>query len=76
MATYNSKSVSQSYSWAPAMALTASSTDNVSDNPRVRHQHSQSMDGLTTIKTEILTSCGEEPSSAETKKAMSAAKLA
>nr|XP_009787893.1 PREDICTED: probable transcription factor PosF21 isoform X2 [Nicotiana sylvestris] len=65
---------------APAMGFTASRTDNVtaavSEKPRVRHQHSQSMDGSTIIKPEMLMSGGEDPSSAETKKAMSAAKLA
>ncbi|KAL3507077.1 hypothetical protein ACH5RR_032459 [Cinchona calisaya] len=48
----------------------------ISDKPRVRHQHSQSMDGSTTIKPEMLTSGTEEPSQADSKKAMSAAKLA
>ncbi|KAM3375799.1 putative transcription factor PosF21 isoform X1 [Capsicum galapagoense] len=48
----------------------------VSEKSRVRHQHSQSMDGSTTIKPEMLMSGVEEPSSAETKKATSAAKLA
>nr|GLL47751.1 probable transcription factor PosF21 [Ipomoea trifida] len=48
----------------------------VSERPRVRHQHSQSMDGSTTIKAEMLTSGSEEQSPAELKKAMSAAKLA
>eukprot|EP01018_Ginkgo_biloba_P002334 Gb_07823 [translate_table: standard] len=46
-----------------------------SDRPRVRHQHSQSMDGSTSIKPELLVSAAET-SLAETKKAMSAAKLA
>ncbi|XP_057546432.1 probable transcription factor PosF21 [Amaranthus tricolor] len=41
-----------------------------------RHQHSQSMDGSTTIKTEMLVSGGEEAIPVEAKKAMSAAKLA
>ncbi|KAL4590392.1 hypothetical protein LXL04_003321 [Taraxacum kok-saghyz] len=44
--------------------------------PRVRHQHSQSMDGSTTIKPEMLTSGPEETSSIDAKKSMSAAKLA
>ncbi|CAN4102321.1 unnamed protein product [Withania somnifera] len=51
-------------------------TPTVSEKPRVRHQHSQSMDGSTTIKPEMLMSGVEEPSSAETKKATSAVKLA
>ncbi|KAF2322066.1 hypothetical protein GH714_006184 [Hevea brasiliensis] len=47
-----------------------------SERPRVRHQHSQSMDGSTTIKPEMLISGAEEVSPADSKKAMSAAKLA
>ncbi|KAJ8755366.1 hypothetical protein K2173_019164 [Erythroxylum novogranatense] len=47
-----------------------------SERPRVRHQHSQSMDGSTTIKPEMLMSGPEEVSPADSKKAMSAAKLA
>lgn len=43
-----------------------------SERPRVRHQHSQSMDGSTTIKPEML----EESSGPDAKKAMSAAKIA
>lgn len=46
------------------------------EKPRVRHQHSQSMDGSTTIKPEMLTSGPEETSSVDAKKSMSAAKLA
>ncbi|KAK4784020.1 hypothetical protein SAY86_018388 [Trapa natans] len=46
------------------------------ERPRIRHQHSQSMDGSTSIKTEMLMSGSEEPSPAETKKAAAAAKLA
>ncbi|KAJ8534707.1 hypothetical protein K7X08_016435 [Anisodus acutangulus] len=61
----------------PAMASGINKVaPTVSEKPRVRHQHSQSMDGSTTIKTEMLMSGVEEPSSAETKKATSAAKLA
>lgn len=52
------------------------SLSSVSEKPRVRHQHSQSMDGSTTIKPEMLTSGTEEPSPADSKKAISAAKLA
>lgn len=48
----------------------------VSERPRVRHQHSQSMDGSTTINTEMLASGSGDPSPADLKKAMSAAKLA
>ncbi|KAJ9537263.1 hypothetical protein OSB04_029996 [Centaurea solstitialis] len=46
------------------------------ERPRVRHQHSQSMDGSSTIKPEMLTSGPEETSSVDAKKSMSAAKLA
>lgn len=49
---------------------------DTNERPRVRHQHSQSMDGSTTIKPEILVSGSEEVSAADSKKAMSAAKLA
>lgn len=47
-----------------------------SEKPRVRHQHSQSMDGSTSIKPEMLMSGSEDPSAADSKKAMAAAKLA
>ncbi|CAL9208782.1 unnamed protein product [Musa hybrid cultivar] len=46
------------------------------ERPRVRHQHSQSFDGSTSIKPELLASGTEGMSSTEEKKAMSAAKLA
>ncbi|KAM5580488.1 putative transcription factor PosF21 [Rosa sericea] len=64
---------------APATRALTSSTENISmgthERPRVRHQHSQSMDGSTTIKTEMLVSSSEEMSAADSKKAMSATKL-
>lgn len=44
--------------------------------PRIRHQHSQSMDGSTMLKAEMLTSSGEDRSPADSKKSISAAKLA
>ncbi|KAL8153597.1 hypothetical protein V2J09_011357 [Rumex salicifolius] len=47
-----------------------------SERPRIRHRHSQSMDGSTSIKSEMLVSGGVESLSADAKKAMSAAKLA
>ncbi|CAL1404699.1 unnamed protein product [Linum trigynum] len=47
-----------------------------SERPRIRHQHSQSMDGSTSIKDEMLMSGSEDASAADSKKAMSAAKLA
>lgn len=46
------------------------------ERPRIRHQHSQSMDGSTTIKPEMLISGSDDMSAADSKKAMSAAKLA
>ncbi|KAK1391115.1 putative transcription factor PosF21 [Heracleum sosnowskyi] len=65
---------------APASGSAAPSTENVvfasTDRPRIRHQHSQSMDGSTTIKQEMLMSGTEDISSIEAKKSMSAAKLA
>ncbi|XP_068665298.1 probable transcription factor PosF21 [Aristolochia californica] len=58
----------------------AAPSENVStgpsDKPRVRHQHSQSMDGSTSIKPELFVSAAEGASVADTKKAVSAAKLA
>lgn len=66
----------------PAIASmpTAASGENFavgsSERPRVRHQHSQSMDGSTTIKPEMLVSGSDEMAAADSKKAMSAAKLA
>ncbi|XP_022137981.1 probable transcription factor PosF21 isoform X1 [Momordica charantia] len=58
----------------------ATSTDDIAvglkERPRVRHQHSQSMDGFTNIKPEMLVSGSEEVPAADAKKAMSAAKLA
>lgn len=57
--------------------LQVSETSTSTAPNRIRHQHSQSMDGTTTIKPEMLTAgVDEEPSGAEAKKAMSAAKLA
>lgn len=69
---------------APASTVAAgagsSSTQSIgvgsSERPRIRHQHSQSMDGSTSIKPEMLIGGSEEGPSADTKKAMSAAKLA
>ncbi|KAL6976198.1 putative transcription factor PosF21 [Sarracenia purpurea var. burkii] len=63
-----------------AMAASSLSAENVAsasnERPRVRHQHSQSMDGSTTIKPEMLISGAEDASAADSKKSMSAAKLA
>ncbi|XP_044466455.1 probable transcription factor PosF21 [Mangifera indica] len=46
------------------------------ERPRIRHQHSQSMDGSTSIKPEMLIGVSEEGHGADSKKALSAAKLA
>lgn len=61
---------------ASAAPSTEDALPTVSERPRVRHQHSQSMDGSMTIKPEMLTSNAEEPSLGDSKKAISAAKLA
>ncbi|KAI3459781.1 hypothetical protein Pfo_016444 [Paulownia fortunei] len=65
---------------APALLSAKPSADNValalSEKPRIRHHHSQSMDGSTTIKPEMLMPGSEDTASAESKKAISAAKLA
>ncbi|KAI3470149.1 hypothetical protein Pfo_026812 [Paulownia fortunei] len=65
-------------STAPALAnqLADNAAPALSEKPRIRHQHSQSMDGSTTIKPEMLMSGSEDPSLGDSKKAMSAAKLA
>nr|XP_010912775.1 transcription factor RF2a [Elaeis guineensis] len=62
---------------APSFPLQTENSASAShEKPRVRHQHSQSMDGSTSIEPEILASGSEGPSLAETKKVMSAAELA
>ncbi|XP_019448266.1 PREDICTED: probable transcription factor PosF21 isoform X2 [Lupinus angustifolius] len=66
---------------APASGAPTSSAENIvsgnNERPRIRHQHSQSMDGSTTIKSEMLVSgSSDDMSSIDSKKAMSAAKLA
>ncbi|XP_041001616.1 probable transcription factor PosF21 [Juglans microcarpa x Juglans regia] len=74
---------------APSPALTSmvtpasgavTSAENVAtganERPRVRHQHSQSMDGSMTIKPEMLVSGSEDISAVDSKKAMPTAKLA
>ncbi|KAH0992252.1 hypothetical protein GBA52_003735 [Prunus armeniaca] len=64
----------------PASRAPTSSAENIAigsnERPRVRHQHSQSMDGSTSIKPEMLVSSSEDISAADSKKALSAAKLA
>uniref|UniRef100_A0A1D1Y8A5 Putative transcription factor PosF21 n=1 Tax=Anthurium amnicola TaxID=1678845 RepID=A0A1D1Y8A5_9ARAE len=59
---------------APQQAENLASRSN--DRPRIRHQHSQSMDGSSSIKPELLTSGPEGSSLLDTKKAISATKLA
>ncbi|KAA8527277.1 hypothetical protein F0562_034626 [Nyssa sinensis] len=85
MDKFNSSSATSTFqmgepSSAVALAPATSSAENVipasNERPRVRHQHSQSMDGSTTIKPEMLISGMEETSAADSKKSMSAAKLA
>ncbi|XP_014521923.1 probable transcription factor PosF21 [Vigna radiata var. radiata] len=66
---------SASASGAPTSSAENSAVGTL-ERPRVRHQHSQSMDGSTTIKPELLVSGSEDLSAADSKKAMSAAKLA
>lgn len=81
----NSSSATSSFqmgepsSAAPLGSASAAMNENVVARPndrRVRHQHSQSMDGSTSIKPEMLMSGSDENSAADSKKAMSAAKLA
>ncbi|CAM8991430.1 unnamed protein product [Rhodiola kirilowii] len=87
MEKFNSSSATSSFPTNEPMNTTTSvpatgtnqslnAVGSSSERPRVRHQHSQSMDGSSTIKTEMLMSASEEASAADSKKAMSAAKLA
>ncbi|MBA0856101.1 hypothetical protein Goshw_023385 [Gossypium schwendimanii] len=62
--------------WTGMNGENQSVTVGSSEKPRVRHQHSQSMDGSTSIKPEMLMAGSEEVSPAEAKKALSATKLA
>ncbi|XP_020587318.1 probable transcription factor PosF21, partial [Phalaenopsis equestris] len=55
---------------------TENQESSLNDKPKFRHQHSYSMDGSSSVKSELLPSGLEIPTDAETKKAMSAAKLA
>ncbi|CAH1436164.1 unnamed protein product [Lactuca virosa] len=71
MDKFNSSSATSTFQASEAFTAPSSS-----ERPRVRHQHSQSMDGSSTIKTEMLTSGPEETLPSDAKKAaMSAAKL-
>lgn len=83
MDKFNSTSATSSFqvgessnAMAAEQGLSSAPMTGANEKPRIRHQHSQSMDGSTTIKPEMLMSGSEDPSSAEAKKAMSAAKLA
>ncbi|KAG0498050.1 hypothetical protein HPP92_002741 [Vanilla planifolia] len=68
---------SSGISGAPAITQVSENLNsNPNEKPKFRHQHSYSMDGSTSIKSELLASGSEGPSTAETKKAISAAKLA
>ncbi|WCJ41305.1 Basic-leucine zipper (bZIP) transcription factor family protein [Euphorbia peplus] len=81
---FNSSSATSSFqlgdSSAPMQAAQAPQAMDVgagpSERPKIRHQHSQSMDGSTTIKPEMLMSGSDDVSGIDSKKAMSAAKLA
>ncbi|KAL7614873.1 probable transcription factor PosF21 [Lactuca sativa] len=70
MDKFNSSSATSTFQASEAFTVPSSS-----ERPRVRHQHSQSMDGSSTMKTEMLTSGPEETLPSDAKKAMSAAKL-
>ncbi|KAL0548523.1 hypothetical protein IC582_012976 [Cucumis melo] len=76
----SSSAVGEARSTSTSTIGAATSKDDAAvglkERPRVRHQHSQSMDGLSTIKPEMLVSGSEEASAADSKKAMSATKLA
>ncbi|KAL3835070.1 hypothetical protein ACJIZ3_009806 [Penstemon smallii] len=61
---------------APGNTSADNGPHSLDQKPRIRHQHSQSMDGSTSIKPEMLMSGSEDSSAADSKKAMSAAKLA
>ncbi|GAB2294171.1 hypothetical protein Dimus_028391 [Dionaea muscipula] len=70
--------VGESFSGVTVVSQAAADAAPAKENERVRarHQHSQSIDGSMTINPEMLGSAPEEDSSADAKKAMSAAKFA
>lgn len=84
MDKFNSSSMTSEFQAGETSSAATGGNDSVqsfgrgsSEKPRIRHQHSQSMDGSTSIKPEMLMSgSSEEPSRVDSKKAMSAAKLA
>ncbi|KAL5990862.1 hypothetical protein ACLOJK_011767 [Asimina triloba] len=81
MEKFNSSCATSGIQSAESLAMaTVPPSDNTilgpSERPRIRHQHSQSMDGSTSMKPELLVSGTEGSALAEQKKSMSAAKLA
>ncbi|KAG8375917.1 hypothetical protein BUALT_Bualt09G0009100 [Buddleja alternifolia] len=68
--------VAELSSCGPTSANTSNMGPTLGEKPRIRHQHSQSMDGSSTIKPEMLMSGSEDPSPSDSKKSMSTAKLA
>lgn len=71
-----SNAAKASASAAPATSSVENMVVGTNERPRVRHQHSQSMDGSTSIQPDMLVSGSDDMSAADSKKAMSAAKLA
>ncbi|CAN7061412.1 hypothetical protein IGI04_016431 [Brassica rapa subsp. trilocularis] len=61
--------------WKNESVMHTGSSSNPQERPRVRHQHSHSMDGSLNI-SEMLVSGNEDDSVVDAKKSMSAAKLA
>ncbi|KAM7465276.1 hypothetical protein LguiB_012838 [Lonicera macranthoides] len=88
MDKFNSSSATSSFQMGEPNSTAAQSTVAVNpsvenmgpttsnERPRIRHHHSQSMDGSSTIQADMLMSSSEETSSADAKKSLSAAKLA
>ncbi|KAL4578542.1 hypothetical protein LXL04_014666 [Taraxacum kok-saghyz] len=70
MDKFNSSSATSTFQASETLTPQTSS-----ERPKVRHQHSQSMDGSTTINLDMLTSGTEAPSPSDAKKAMPAANL-
>lgn len=70
----NSAAVQSTVAVDPSVENVGPTTSN--ERPRIRHHHSQSMDGSSTIQQDMLMSGSEETSSADAKKSLSAAKLA
>nr|QEO19170.1 putative transcription factor PosF21 isoform X1 [Cymbidium ensifolium]QEO19183.1 putative transcription factor PosF21 isoform X2 [Cymbidium ensifolium] len=68
--------VGDSSGTTPPPQHTENLASSLNDKPKFRHQHSFSMDGSASVKSELSPSGLEIPAHAETKKAMSTAKLA